>query len=149
MYISTKLECKFLHIPRPLYVCLLKRSFESENSFIIYSPSCCFISVWCCCSFSAEHKRRWDVGNLQSWCQLTSIVVTKKHLIFSSVKRLIVINRIQKKSFCLHNMCVYVCMYIYFSNIYCMCVYLFIHNKYTWYTYGTYYVNKNVYFGCD
>ncbi len=33
------------------------------------------------------------------------------------------------------------------SNIYCMCVYLWIHNKYTQYTYI--YVNKNFYFGCD
>ncbi len=30
----------------------------------------------------------------------------------SAVKRLIVINRIQNKGFCLHNMCVY-CVYIY------------------------------------
>ncbi len=29
-----------------------------------------------------------------------------------------------------------------------MCVYLYIHNKYTQYTH-IYYVNKNFYFGCD
>ncbi len=29
-----------------------------------------------------------------------------------------------------------------------MCVYLYIHNKYTQYTY-IYNVNKNFYFGCD
>ncbi len=36
----------------------------------------------------------------------------------------------------------------YFQNIYCMCVYLYIHNKYTEYT-QIYSVNKNFYFGCD
>ncbi len=36
----------------------------------------------------------------------------------------------------------------YFQNIYCMCVYLNIHNKYTQHTHK-YYVNKNFYFGCD
>ncbi len=36
----------------------------------------------------------------------------------------------------------------YFQNIYCMCMSLYIHNKYTQYTH-IYYVNKNFYFGCD
>ncbi len=35
-----------------------------------------------------------------------------------------------------------------FLNIYCMGVYLYIHNKYTQYTH-MYYVNKNFYLGCD
>ncbi len=39
------------------------------------------------------------------------------HLFFSAVKRLITINRIQNKSFCLHNICVLcvhlLCMYKY------------------------------------
>ncbi len=107
-----------------------------------------------------------------------------KYVLCSAVKRLIVINRIQNKSFCLHKICVYcayllwiykykhmhvfkknmLCLYIYiikykyinvytckyFQNIYSMCVYLYIHNKYTQYTYKyIYYVNKNFYFGCD
>ncbi len=36
----------------------------------------------------------------------------------------------------------------YFLNIYCMCVYLYIHNKYTQNTH-IYFANKNFYFGCD
>ncbi len=36
----------------------------------------------------------------------------------------------------------------YFQNIYCMCLYLYIHNKYTQHTH-IYYVNKNFYFGCE
>ncbi len=36
----------------------------------------------------------------------------------------------------------------YFQNIYCMSVFLYIHNKYTQYTHISY-VNKNFYFGCD
>ncbi len=36
----------------------------------------------------------------------------------------------------------------YFQNIYCMCVYLYINNKYTQYTY-IYNVNQNFYFGLD
>ncbi len=41
-----------------------------------------------------------------------------------------------------------ICKYnIFFWNIY-MCLYLYIHNKYTQYT-VLYYVNKNIYFGCD
>ncbi len=42
-------------------------------------------------------------------------------------------------------------MYIhvkYFQNIYSICVYLYIHHKYTQYTY-IYYVYKNFDFGCD
>ncbi len=38
---------------------------------------------------------------------------------------------------------VYTCKY--FQNIYCMCEYLYIHNKYTQYTH----ISKNVYNGCD
>ncbi len=38
--------------------------------------------------------------------------------------------------------------YKYFQNIYCMCVYLYIHNKYTQNTH-IYHANKNFYFGCD
>ncbi len=34
----------------------------------------------------------------------------------------------------------------YFQNIYCMCVYLYMHNKYTQYIH-IYNVNKNFYFG--
>ncbi len=45
-----------------------------------------------------------------------------------------------------NNINVYTCKY--FQTIYCMSVYLYIHNKYTQYTY-IYYVNKNFYFGCD
>ncbi len=37
------------------------------------------------------------------------------------------------------NINVYTCKYL--QNIYCMCVYLYIHNKYTQHTY---YVNKNL-----
>ncbi len=33
-------------------------------------------------------------------------------------------------------------------SICCMCVYLYIHNKYTQYSH-IYYVNKNFYLGCD
>ncbi len=40
-------------------------------------------------------------------------------LIFSAVKRLIVINLIQNKSFCLHNICVY-CVYL-------LCIYKYTH----------------------
>ncbi len=87
------------------------------------------------------------------------------------------INRIQNKSFCLHNIrvCSVILYYVYFENIYMylhvyiyiiyitnkyikykknkiwniyMHVYLYIHNKYTQYTH-IYYVNKNFYFGCD
>ncbi len=36
----------------------------------------------------------------------------------------------------------------YFQNIYCMCVYLHMHNKYIEYT-NIYYVNKNLYCGCN
>ncbi len=36
----------------------------------------------------------------------------------------------------------------YFQNMYCMIVYLYMHNNYTQYTH-IYYVNKNFYFGCD
>ncbi len=64
---------------------------------------------------------------------------------FCGVKWLIVINRIQNKSFCLHNICVCT-VYIYY--VLCMCMYVYIHNKYTQYTH-IYYVNKNLYFGCD
>ncbi len=35
-----------------------------------------------------------------------------------------------------------------FQNIYCICVYLYIHYKYTQYTY-IYYVNKNLYFAIN
>ncbi len=37
----------------------------------------------------------------------------------SAIKRLIMINRIQNKGFCLHNMCVY-CVYL-------LCIYKYIH----------------------
>ncbi len=49
-----------------------------------------------------------------------------KTFIISAVKRLIAINRIQNKSFCLHNMCVcYKYTHIqYFENIY---MYIYIH----------------------
>ncbi len=40
------------------------------------------------------------------------------------------------------NINIYTCKY--FQNIYCMCVHLYIHNKYTQYTH-TYYVNKNLF----
>ncbi len=116
--------------------------------------------------------------NELNWSNVT--VKTFTLLRISAVKRLIVINRIQNNSFCLHNMCVccvYLlgiykythaciyfrkkkCLYIkyiyleyklyeykyrhvntckYFQNIYCMCVYLYIHNKYTQ---NTHYANK-------
>ncbi len=71
----------------------------------------------------------------------------------SAVKRLIAINRIQNKSFCLHNICVYLlCLYkytfIYLRKIsyvcICMSVYLYRHNKDTQYRH-IYYVNKNLF----
>ncbi len=40
-------------------------------------------------------------------------------IVFSAVKRLIMINRIQNKSFCLHYMCVY--------YVYLLCVYKYTH----------------------
>ncbi len=48
------------------------------------------------------------------------------HLFFSAVKRLIVINRIQNKSFCLHNICVCtVCTFIMYVQIHThACIYL-------------------------
>ncbi len=47
--------------------------------------------------------------------------IQKKYIIFSAVKRLIVINRIQNKSFCLHNICV--CVYC----VYVLCIYKYTH----------------------
>ncbi len=41
------------------------------------------------------------------------------------------------------NINIYTCKH--FQNIYCMCVLLYIHNKYTLYTH-IYYLNKNFYF---
>ncbi len=39
-------------------------------------------------------------------------------------------------------------MHVTFQNIYCMCVSLYIHNKYTQYT-QIYYIIKKIYFGSD
>ncbi len=75
---------------------------------------------------------------------------SKLYINISAVKRLIAINRIQNKRFCLHN--IYVCVYcvyllctvyinthtysIYFANIYMyLHVYIYIHIKYTIYKY--------------
>ncbi len=43
----------------------------------------------------------------------------------------------------------YIHMLVFYIYIYtCMCLYLFQHNKSTQYT-PIYYLNKNIYFGCD
>ncbi len=81
------------------------------------------------------------------------IIIFKGNLTFdifiSAVKRLIVINRIQNKSLCLHNIClctvIFICDIIYMNintsnifftvvqNICCMCFFIYTHNKYTQY----------------
>ncbi len=51
-------------------------------------------------------------------CQLELLLLL---LLFSDVKRLIAINHIQNKSFCLHNICVYtVYVYVYINTNTCI-----------------------------
>ncbi len=72
---------------------------------------------------------------LYSWLQFLNVYILRTfYVIFSAVKRLIMINRIQNKSFCLHNICVHnvyiyyvsintnTCMYIFKKNMLCLYV---------------------------
>ncbi len=59
------------------------------------------------------------------------VLATEFHLFISAVKHLIAINRIQNKSFCLHNICVLFIYYVYINthtySIYFENIYMYIH----------------------
>ncbi len=95
---------------------------QNKNSIIIYSLLCCSKPVWsgtqknkCFCPY---HDSQWDPKQ-PKWTLLTFSIWTKT----SAVK--LVINHIQNKHFCLHNICVYT-VYIYYVYINAnTCMYIF------------------------
>ncbi len=72
----------------------------------------------------------------------TCIYIFKKNMSHLYIKYIYIWYNLYEYKYIYVNTCKY------FQNMCCMCVSLYMHNKYTQHTH-IYYVNKNLYFGCD
>ncbi len=90
-------------------------------------PSACFMNI-----IKLNHVLEVKKGQYFQICQVFLILLaTTVYIYFSAVRRLIVINHIQNKSFCLNNICV--------CSVYIYYVYINIH------TYSIYFENIYVF----